>query len=57
MHENGFIVNTDAAVSMGQAVCRMTRQEICDHGNGGVKSLTSNGTVADRRGEGHHFSL
>lgn len=36
-------------------------QMVCDHGNSGNRSvgLTSDGTVADRRGgrEGHHFSV
>lgn len=56
-NENGFMVNTDVEHDGGRVVTDGT----WDHGNSGEESisLTSDGTVADRRGrrEGHHFSV
>ena len=60
-NENRFTTSTDVVQMWycshyGEADNEMDR---CDHGNGGKESisLTSDGTVADGRGEGHHFNV
>lgn len=53
----GFTGNTDVVATL--FVRWRVRGGARDHGNSGEESmsLTSDGTVADRRGEGHHFSV
>lgn len=55
----GFTVNTDVVATLFAR--RRGKSQMVHHGNSGEESmsLTSDGTVADRRGrrEGHHFSV
>ncbi len=57
----GFTVNTDVVATLfvrWRGESRVAHVTTCDSGEESM-SLTSDGTVADRRGrrEGHHFSV
>ena len=59
LDENGFHWEYRCGGNTVRTMERQVRGGARDHGNSGEESisLTSDGTVADRRGEGHHFSV